>query len=243
MRIQDVRISCLRGERPPPIYVPCPHYDGAFSSPFCCYSMMDHLAESKDQRIKGKKGHGFIPWALKENFIQREPSGKFSLCAIKKHLGKHGYQSEEREKVSLLSNDNSSPFSDSGYASMGMNQDPVIVKGYPILARNHHERGLELPLNMMAGLGEASRVTNWAGDLVVKGFSTLFCPTRRLNNSIQWHYLFEKDGGQISYLSADDRCHDRVKLNFLDARRLPFCRNFLGWASSIEINTDTPLDT
>jgi hypothetical protein len=122
-------------------------------------------------------------------------------------------------------------------------RNPVIVKGYPILARNHHERGLELPLNMMAGLGEASRVTNWAGGMVVKGFSTLFFPTRRLNNSVQWHYLFEKDGGRISYLSADDRCPDRVKSNSLDAPCLPFCRNFLGWASSIEINTGTALDT
>jgi hypothetical protein len=121
-------------------------------------------------------------------------------------------------------------------------RNPVIVKGYPIVARNYHERGLELPLNMMAGLGEASRVTNWAGGLVVKGFSTLFCPTRLLNNSVQWHYLFEKDGGRISYLSADDRCPYRVKSNSLDAPYLPLCRNFLGWASSIEINTGTTLD-
>jgi hypothetical protein len=122
-------------------------------------------------------------------------------------------------------------------------RNPVIVKGYPILARNHQERGLELPLNMMAGLGEAFRVTNWAGGLVVKGFSTLFSPIGRFNNSVQWHYLFEKDGGRISYLSADDRCPDRVRSSSLDAPCLPFYRNFLGWASSIEINTGTPLDT
>jgi hypothetical protein len=85
--------------------------------------MMDHLAESKDQRINEQKYHGFIPWALDEKIIHREPSGKFSLCAIENHR-KHGYQSQEREKVSLLSNDNFGPFSDSGYASMGVNQDP-----------------------------------------------------------------------------------------------------------------------
>jgi len=121
-------------------------------------------------------------------------------------------------------------------------RNPVIVKGYPILARNHHERGLELPLNMMAGLGEASRVTNWAGGLVVKGFSTLFCPTRLVNNSVQWHYLFEKDGDRISYLSADNSCHNRVRSNDLDTTCIPLCRNFLGWASSIEINTGKLLD-
>jgi len=116
-------------------------------------------------------------------------------------------------------------------------RNPVIVKGYPILARSGEEKGLEIPLNIMAGLGEASRITNFAGGLVVKGFSTLFCPTRLVNNSIQWHHLFEKDGSRISYLTADDRCPERIKSLNLDTTCLPRCRNFLGWASSVEIHT------
>jgi hypothetical protein len=114
-------------------------------------------------------------------------------------------------------------------------RNPVIVKGYPILARSHLERGLEIPLNLMAGLGEASRVTNFAGGVVVKGFSTLFCPTRRVDNSIQWHYLFERDGGRISYLAADKRCLNRLGSEDFDSTCLPHCRNFLGWASSVEV--------
>jgi hypothetical protein len=123
---QGVRFTekdSITKHRPPPNYVPCPHCDGVFSGSHCWDRMMDHLAESKDQRINEQKYHGFIPWALDEKIIHREPSGKFSLCAIENHR-KHGYQSQEREKVSLLSNDNFGPFSDSGYASMGVNQDP-----------------------------------------------------------------------------------------------------------------------
>lgn len=116
-------------------------------------------------------------------------------------------------------------------------RNPVIVKGYPILARSCAERGLEIPLNMMAGLGEASRITNFAGGLFVKGFSTLFCPTRLVNNSVQWHYLFEKDGSRISYLAADERCPTGLTLDDIDVTSLPKCRNFLGWASSVEILT------
>jgi hypothetical protein len=114
-------------------------------------------------------------------------------------------------------------------------RNPVIVKGYPISARSHQERGLEIPLNLMAGLGEASRVTNFISGLVVKGFSTLFVPTRKVNNSVQWHYLFEKDGSRISYLAADT-CDDRLELDELDDTCLPLCRHFLGWASSAEIH-------
>jgi hypothetical protein len=116
-------------------------------------------------------------------------------------------------------------------------RNPVIVKGYPILARSWAERGLEIPLNIMAGLGEASRITNFAGGLVVKGFSTLFCPTRLVNNSIQWHYLFEKDGSRIPYVAADDRCPARLRSDDIGMTCLPQCRNFLGWASSVEIHT------
>jgi hypothetical protein len=120
---QDLRLSRLRGERSPPIYVPCPHCDINFAGSHSWDSMMDHLAESKDQKVKERKGHGFVSWALKEKIIQREPSGRFSLCASKKEVFEHGDQSQERNKVSLLSTKNPGPFSDSGYASMGLNQD------------------------------------------------------------------------------------------------------------------------
>jgi hypothetical protein len=116
-------------------------------------------------------------------------------------------------------------------------RNPVIIKKYPILARSSAERGLEISLNIMAGLAEATRITNFAGGLVVKGFSTLFCPTRLVNNSIQWHYLFEKDGSRIPYVAADDRCPTRLRLDDIDITCLPQCRNFLGWASSVEIHT------
>ena len=81
-------------------------------------------------------------------------------------------------------------------------RNPVIVKGFPILARSHGEKGLEIPLNMMAGLGEAYRVTNFDDGLLIKGFSTLFYPTLRIDNSIQWHYLLTKTAVESSSFAA-----------------------------------------
>jgi hypothetical protein len=116
-------------------------------------------------------------------------------------------------------------------------RNPVIVQGFPILTRSLEEKGLEIPLNMMARLGEASRATNFGDGIVIKEFSTMFCPTKRIKDSILWHYLFERDGSRISYLSADSRCPSRARIQSVDAACLQASRNFLGWASSVEIHT------
>ena len=119
-------------------------------------------------------------------------------------------------------------------------RNPVIVEGYPILARANGEKGLEISLNMMAGLGEASRVTNFDGGLVIKGYSTMFCPTERIKNSVLWHYLFNHDGNRMSYLSPDTLCRGRVPIHEVDMACLEYSRNFLGWASNVEVHIGEP---
>lgn len=115
-------------------------------------------------------------------------------------------------------------------------RNPIIVKGYPILARVNGEKGLEIPLNMMAGLGEASRVTNFDGGLLIKGFSTMFCPTQRMKNSLLWHFLYNDDGSRMPYLSADNISGGRLSIQDVDSPFLEHSRHFLGWASSVEIH-------
>lgn len=112
-------------------------------------------------------------------------------------------------------------------------KNPVVVRGYPILARNQEEKGLEIPLNMMANLGEASRATSFDGSLVIKGFSTMFVLTERNENSVLWHLLYEDNNSRISYLSARERCSNQVLIDSVDAFHLESTRNFLGWASSV----------
>lgn len=113
--------------------------------------------------------------------------------------------------------------------------NPVIVQGYPIRARLGEERGLEIPLNMMAGLGQASRVVEFDGGLVMKGHSTLFCPTRRVQNSLLWHYVFNEPGERISYLSADTFAGGRLSMDECGTACLERSRHFLGWSSSVEV--------
>jgi hypothetical protein len=115
-------------------------------------------------------------------------------------------------------------------------RNPIIVEGYPILARTNKEKGLEIPLNIMAGLGQASRATNFDGGLVIKGHSTMFCPTQRIKDSVLWHYLFNQDKSRMSYLFADTIHRGRALLHEVDMACLSHSRNFLGWCSSAEIH-------
>lgn len=103
-----------------------------------------------------------------------------------------------------------------------------MVERYPILARFDEEQGIETPLNLMAGLGEALRVTVFDDEsLVIKGFSALFCPLLRTQKSIQWHLLFRKDKSRISYLVANECFPAPLKIWDLSVELLSRERNFL----------------
>lgn len=116
-----------------------------------------------------------------------------------------------------------------------MFRNPVVVNGFPILARHGNEQGLELPLNMMSILAEAHFATRYDTTLVLKGLCTMLVPTRQTERSITWHFLFNKDGKRIPYYSFQERCPgwigtDKVSTGLLEAGNF---RNFVGWASDI----------
>ncbi|OJD31221.1 pfs domain protein [Diplodia corticola] len=73
-------------------------------------------------------------------------------------------------------------------------KNPVIVRGFPIRIREKMETGLELPLNIMAGLAQARRVTTFGDRLFIKGFSTMLVPTRKVGDLMTWHLIYNSDG-------------------------------------------------
>lgn len=116
-------------------------------------------------------------------------------------------------------------------------KNPVIARGFPVLARSNNENGLEIPLNMMARLGGAERATVFDGQLLIKGFSTMFVPTKRIQNSILWHFLFNRDNSRISYSSAKQLGTPLTPVDVVNYQCLPTARMFLGWASSVSLYT------
>lgn len=113
-------------------------------------------------------------------------------------------------------------------------KNPVVVKGYPIRRRLERNTGLEIPLNIMAGLARTRRVDRFDGKVYIKGFSTMLVPTKRNKDILCWHLIYNKDGGRISYL--DDYMDQEQNVGRLDLESL---RHVLGWCSEARFYAGT----
>ncbi|KAK2593842.1 hypothetical protein QQS21_008457 [Conoideocrella luteorostrata] len=105
-------------------------------------------------------------------------------------------------------------------------RNPVIVKGYPIPQRSEWETGLEISLNILAGLARTQRVDRFKEKVYIKGFSTMLVPTKRNEDILCWHLIYKKDGSRISYL--DDSVDQEQHFGSLDLENF---RHVLGWCS------------
>jgi hypothetical protein len=96
--------------------------------------------------------------------------------------------------------------------------------------RREGEKGLELPLSLMATLGGFDRVANYAGQLVLKGFETLFVPMKKSGGSIVWHLLTKPNGRRISYNAMYELSEQPDPMVCI--QDLYDSRHFLGWVSN-----------
>lgn len=107
-----------------------------------------------------------------------------------------------------------------------MFRNPVVVQGYPIRRRSELDTGLEIPLNMMAGLIRSQRANTFNGKLFIKSYSAMLILTRHSGDLLLWHFLHNKDGERISYLD------DSVSyVNNVSAINLEQTRHVVGWCS------------
>ncbi|OQV09703.1 hypothetical protein CLAIMM_13795 [Cladophialophora immunda] len=74
-----------------------------------------------------------------------------------------------------------------------------LVEGFPIRPRKITQKGLEVPLDMMAFLAETCRATIFDARMVLKGWSTSLTPTAQVDDSILWHYTQEQNGNHLSH--------------------------------------------
>ncbi|KAH6648607.1 hypothetical protein BKA67DRAFT_661569 [Truncatella angustata] len=110
----------------------------------------------------------------------------------------------------------------------------VIARGFPIPRRLKTSTGLELPLNMMAALTRSRYINTFNSKVFIKGFSTMLVPTKRSDDTLLWHLLYNEDPHtHISYLSCNIE-HADVKLTDVEK-----CRHVLGWCVDAVCNTGT----
>ncbi|KAH6884868.1 hypothetical protein B0T10DRAFT_409451 [Thelonectria olida] len=108
----------------------------------------------------------------------------------------------------------------------GIFRNPVVVKGYPIPQRQEWNTGLEMSLNIMAGLARTKRVDRFNERVCIKGFSTMLVLTKRNEDVNCWHLVYNEDGSRISYL--DKRVDQQQDTGCLDLENR---RHVLGWCS------------
>jgi hypothetical protein len=105
-------------------------------------------------------------------------------------------------------------------------RNPVVVRGFPIPRRAIGDTGLEIPLDIMAGLAQAKRVDAFGSGQFIKGYSTLLVPTKFSGDLMIWHLFYNEDGNRISYL--DSRIAPCTSIAISDIER---SRHILGWCS------------
>lgn len=118
-----------------------------------------------------------------------------------------------------------------------MFRNPVVVWGYPIPRRHDLETGtgLEIPLDMLVALTDASGVSEFDDKTFIKGYSAMLIPTKQADDLILWHLLFNEDGSRISYTDCRIEALEHVRPTGLKQ-----ARHILGWVSHARNNTGSP---
>jgi hypothetical protein len=107
-----------------------------------------------------------------------------------------------------------------------MFRNPIMVSGYPILTKHEYGLGLEMPLNMVAGLAGSERANQFDGKVFIKGFSTMLIAVKITTDLLIWHYFYNSEGERISYLDHTLQGVDDISLLQLDT-----AGHVVGWCS------------
>jgi hypothetical protein len=108
-----------------------------------------------------------------------------------------------------------------------------IARGFPIPPRQD-EMGLEIPLEIMAGISGVRHAVEYEGGVIMKGFSNMFVPIKRSGNRVQWHLVSSLNcETRLSYRDVLDRCQIRASLKEVNLESLRITRAIVGWCSAV----------
>lgn len=120
-------------------------------------------------------------------------------------------------------------------------QSYPVVRGYPIPSREPQRPGLEVPLDIMASLIGADRVTPFGQDLIIKGYSGLLYATEHNDRFIMWHLIYnerelEPSASRISFADKRIPWPADQRLALLRPGDVFYTRHIVGWTSTIRLN-------
>ena len=108
----------------------------------------------------------------------------------------------------------------------------TVTNGYPIPPRTNQEKGLQIPIDMMAQLACARRATMYNGSLLLKGLCSMFVPVLQNGSSIVWHYLMNENYAWMSHEQAQESC---ARITSIDFTALASSTHYVGWTRNAEL--------
>jgi hypothetical protein len=105
----------------------------------------------------------------------------------------------------------------------------VIAAGFPIAERTEGI-GLEIPIELLAGISGTQHAVEYEGGVVMKGFSHMFVPIRKTADCVQWHAIMNQHPeNRLTYETGISRCQSRAMLPEVSLRDITSLRAIVGW--------------
>jgi len=116
--------------------------------------------------------------------------------------------------------------------------DSVIATGFPIAERSDEDKGLQIPIEVMAAIAGVSMAVDMGSGFVLKGDTIAFIPVERRGNHVQWH-LLDRDGESLDYSFLESSELRPLPRNAFNDKEVNSSIAFLGWAPNIRNHAGT----
>jgi len=109
--------------------------------------------------------------------------------------------------------------------------DSVVATGFPIPERSYDDKGLQVPIEIMAALGGVSIAVDVGSGFFLKGETVAFIPVERRDDRVQWH-LVDRDGELLDYGYLEKQGFKPLTSK-LDGEAINSTIAFLGWTPHV----------
>jgi hypothetical protein len=110
--------------------------------------------------------------------------------------------------------------------------DFVVATGFPIPERPSDDKGLQIPVEVMAALGGVYIAVDIGPGFFLKGETIAFIPVERRSDRVQWH-LVEHGGEIIDYDYIEHEGFKLLPRSTLDGEAINSTTAFLGWTPHV----------
>ncbi|KAF2187664.1 hypothetical protein K469DRAFT_104019 [Zopfia rhizophila CBS 207.26] len=139
-----------------------------------------------------------------------------------------------RIEVEELGEDSTPSWRINGRCWHDLFRNPVAVKGYPTQYKPQKDIGIEMPIEIMAGLAGSNLISSFARNLFIKSYSTMLVLTKQIGDVLIWHLLFNENGEHISYADPRVRAISASNTQKISMSTLESARHVLGWCSNVK---------